>query len=110
MSLAEAKPDFHRVSETFLANRERTGWHDATLWWVRAKRDKQAAATPDWEPLRDHAAAIKAHVLDHLPALVTKFSANARARGWQVHFAADGAELCQITERLLSAAGVRRLV
>jgi L-lactate dehydrogenase complex protein LldF len=110
MSLAEAKPDFHGVSERFLANRERTAWHDATLWFVRSKRDKQAAQTADWERLRDHAAAIKAHVLDHLPELLAQFTAKARERGWKVHFAGDGHELCGIVHGLLAAKGVTRLV
>src|SRR4051812_45069987 len=110
MSLAEAQPDFHGVSERFLANRERTAWHDATLWFVRAKRDKQAALTPDWERLRDHAAAIKAHVLDHLPELLAAFAAKARERGWKVHFAGDGAELCGIVHGLLAAKQVSKVV
>ncbi len=110
MSLAEAEPDFHGVSEAFLGNRERTAWHDATLWFVRAKRDKQAAATADWERLRDHAAAIKAHVLDHLPDLAARFAAQARARGWKIHYAADGAELCAIVTGLLEKAGAKKVV
>jgi L-lactate dehydrogenase complex protein LldF len=110
MSLAEAKPDFHHTSERFLANRERTGWHDATLWFVRSKRDKQAAATPDWERLREHAAKVKAHVLDHLPELLASFAQKARERGWQVHFAGDGHELCGIVHGLLAKKNVRKLV
>jgi L-lactate dehydrogenase complex protein LldF len=110
MSLAEAKPQFHHTSERFLANKERTTWHDATLWFVRAKRDKQAAQTPDWERLRAQAQAIKAHVLDRLPDLVVEFARNARARGWKVHFAADGDELCTIVDGLLAAKGVKKLV
>ncbi|MCK6489802.1 MAG: lactate utilization protein [Planctomycetes bacterium] len=110
MSSPPRIPAFHRDAGRFLADDARVGWHDQALWHLRAKRDKAAAATPDWEALRDHAAALKAHVLDQLPELWTRFSANARAAGWTVHFAADAAEMRATVHGLLTAAGVRRVV
>ena len=34
---------------------ERVNWHDETLWFVRAKRDKSAHQIEDWELLRETA-------------------------------------------------------
>lgn len=110
MSAPARTPAFHRDAEAFLRDGERVGWHDRALWHLRAKRDRAAAATPDWEALRDHAAAIKAHVLDHLPELLATFAANARAAGWQVHFAGDATEMRTTVHGILKAAGVRRVV
>ncbi len=110
MSHPATAPDFHRASEAFLRDRERTSWHDATLWFVRAKRDKQVAATPDWERLRAHAQRLKAHVLDHLPGLAAAFASAARARGITVHFAADAQELCATVHGLLSEAKATKVV
>ena len=110
MSRQDAAPDFHHVSERFLEKRERTAWHDKSLWFVRSKRDKQVAQTPDWEALRSQAAAVKAHVVDHLPELLAQFSAQARSRGWIIHYAADAAELCSIVHGLLQAKNATRVV
>ena len=110
MSHAPTDPHFHEVSERFLANRERTAWHDQSLWFVRTKRDRQAHQTPDWEELRSHAAAIKAHVVDHLPELTYQFAAQARSRGWTVHFAADAGELNRTVHGILERHAVKRIV
>mgnify|MGYP000648530804 CR=1 FL=1 len=40
------------ASENFIADAERTDWHDETLWFVRAKRDKASKVLPEWEPNR----------------------------------------------------------
>ena len=39
----------------FVADAEKTSWHDATFWSVREKRDKMAQQLPEWEDLREHA-------------------------------------------------------
>ena len=54
-------------AEAFVANGERTAWHDEVLWFVRAKRDAAADTLPEWEALRDEAAGIKRDVLARLP-------------------------------------------
>jgi L-lactate dehydrogenase complex protein LldF len=82
-----APPRFHRDAEAFLRDEARVTWHDQAIWHLRKKRDTATEDVPDWEALRDHAAAIKAHVLDHLPELLTAFIDRARAAGWQVHCA-----------------------
>jgi L-lactate dehydrogenase complex protein LldF len=105
-----AAPAFHRDAEAFLRDRERVTWHDQTLWHVRGRRDTAKDATPDWEALRSHAAAIKAHVIDHLPELTAAFAAKARERGWTVHFCGSAEELCTTVHGLLAEAQVTRVV
>ena len=68
--LVNSTPHFHRDAERFLRDSERVAWHDKAVWHLRVKRDSAADDVPDWEALRSHAAAIKAHVLDHLPELL----------------------------------------
>jgi L-lactate dehydrogenase complex protein LldF len=84
--------------------------HDAAAWQLRAKRDAAAAAVPDFEALRDRAAALKDHVLDHLDVLLERFEANARGAGAVVHWAADARGLCETVEGLLRARGATRVV
>jgi L-lactate dehydrogenase complex protein LldF len=103
-------PRFHRDAERFLTDGDRVAWHDKAVWHLRVKRDAAADDVPDWEALRSHAAAVKAHVLDHLPELLETFVANARAAGWRVHFAGDAAELRSTVEGILSARGARKVV
>jgi L-lactate dehydrogenase complex protein LldF len=94
----------------FAANDARAHWHDQALWFVRLKRDRQAAAVPDWEALRDAAAQIKANVRAHLADLLEEFERNAVARGARVHWARDAAEHNEIVHRILAERGVTRLV
>ena len=94
----------------FTADEPRTHWHDQALWVVREKRDRAASAVPDWEALRDAAAAIRAHVRGRLPELLEEFERNAVARGAKVHWAADAAEHNEIVHRILAERGVTRLV
>jgi L-lactate dehydrogenase complex protein LldF len=101
---------FRRDAGRFLGDPDTVGWHDATLWQLREKRDRAAALVPDWEDLREHARAIKAHVLDHLPELLGEFAARARAAGFFVHFAADAPELCSTVAGILEGRGARRVV
>ena len=72
-------PQFHIDSEKFLADEKRVTWHDGALWHLRYKRDRAADTVPDWELLREQAAGIKAHVLDHIPSLLSQFITNAEA-------------------------------
>jgi len=94
----------------FTADAARAHWHDEALWFVREKRDRAARALPEWEALRESAAAIKAHTLDHLGYYLERFEAKALARGARVHWARDAAEHNRIVHGILAARGVRRLV
>ena len=103
-------PQFHVDSEKFLADKERVGWHDGALWHLRYKRDLASQLVPDWEKLRDHAAAIKAHVLDHIPTLLSQFITNAEAAGWTIHLAPEADDLKRIVLDLLKKNGVTKAV
>jgi L-lactate dehydrogenase complex protein LldF len=94
----------------FVANEARAHWHDQALWFVRVKRDRQAAGLPEWEDLRSTAAAIKAHTLSRLADYLEEFERNAVANGVRVHWARDAAEHNAIVHRILSDHGVTRLV
>mgnify|MGYP002623241819 FL=1 len=99
-----------READRFIADRERAHWHDQALWFVRAKRDKAAASIPEWEALREQAAAVKRYTMDHLADLLEQFETAAKRNGATVHWARDGAEHNEIVLSLLQRHGVRRVV
>jgi L-lactate dehydrogenase complex protein LldF len=103
-------PQFHVDSEKFLADGARVGWHDGALWHLRYKRDLASQQVPDWEALRDQAAAIKAHVIDHVPELLAQFIRNAEAAGWIVHLAPEAEDLRREALALLKSHGVTKVV
>ncbi|MFP6654685.1 MAG: lactate utilization protein B [Myxococcota bacterium] len=94
----------------FVADTERTGWHDQALWFVRKKRDQAADQVPDWEDLREQASAIKAFALGRLPKLWLEFEAKATAAGAIVHWARDGDEHNEIISQLLRERRIRHVV
>ena len=94
----------------FTADAERTRWHDAALWAVRVKRDRMAAELPEWEALRERAAAIKAHARGRLADYLEQFEREASARGAQVHWARDAEEHNRIVHGILAERGLTRLV
>ncbi len=94
----------------FAANESRTHWHDESLWFVRVKRDRQAASIPEWEALREAASAIKTHTLSRLADYLEEFERNATANGIHVHWARDAAEHNAIVHQILASHNVTRLV
>jgi L-lactate dehydrogenase complex protein LldF len=94
----------------FVADGPHAHWHDQALWFIRAKRDKCAHGLPEWEELRQRAAAIKRHVVAHLADLLEQFEANATRLGATVHWARDADDHNQIVHGLLERRGVRRVV
>jgi L-lactate dehydrogenase complex protein LldF len=94
----------------FAADDARAHWHDQALWFVRVKRDRQAAAVPQWEELREAASRIKAHAGAHLADYLEQFERNAVAQGTVVHWAVDAEEHNAIVHRILSERGVTRVV
>ncbi|MFQ5696886.1 MAG: lactate utilization protein B [Myxococcota bacterium] len=84
--------------------------HDRSVWTLRQARDRAAAAVPDFEALRDQAAAIKAHTLDHLGRYLEEFERHAAERGARVHWARDADAHNRIVHGLLAERGVRRVV
>lgn len=102
-------PHWQRA-EPFLADVERSRFHDGALWQIRRRRDVRARALPEWEALRSLASQIKAHTVSRLPDYLVEFEANASKQGAVVHFATDAAEHNRIVLELLQSRGVERVV
>lgn len=94
----------------FIRNEPRTDWHDESLWFIRAKRDKAAGSVPEWEQLRELASRIKDNVLSELDRYLEQFEANAIRNGVQVHWAANAEEHNRIVHGILVKHQVLRLV
>ncbi len=84
--------------------------HDEAVFDLRLRRDRAMQEVPDFTVLKRHAAAIKAHTLDHLADYLEMFEAKAHAAGAKVHWAADAKEHNEIVLNLLQHHGVRRMV
>ncbi len=108
--MSSTSTDHPTAAKPFVANQQRMQWHDGALWFVRNKRDRQAATLPEWEYLRELASATKAHTQANLADLLETFERNATAQGAVVHWAADAEEHNAIVLQLLQAHGVRRVV
>ncbi len=94
----------------YVADDARVHWHDQAVWFMRLKRDRQASTVPEWEALRETAAAIKGHTLSRIADYLEEFERNARRNGIQVHWARDGAEHNAIVHKILSERGVTLMV
>ena len=94
----------------FLEDRDRARWHDETLWFVRAKRDKAAHNLPEWEALREAASKIKEHTLSKLDDYLIQFEEAAIANGVQVHWAWDGEEHNRIVHSILQKHNAKNVV
>ncbi len=102
--------DHAGLADIFNEDEARVDWHDETLWFVRAKRDKAAHTLPEWEALRENASQIKDNVLSNLHDYLLEFEAKAQQNGITVHWAADAAEHNQIVHSILKAQNVTRIV
>lgn len=98
------------LAEKYIADRPRAAWHDATLWFVRAKRDKAAQSLPEWESLREAASRIKAHTMSRLADYLEQFEREATRRGAIVHWARDAEEHNEIVLGILRQHGAVKLV
>ena len=108
---ADSSPvDHARAAAAFVADDARTDWHDAALWHVREKRDRAAGQVPEWEALREHAAAVKDHTLSHLDDYLVRFEQQAQANGTAVHWARDADEHNRIVAGILAQHEARRVV
>jgi L-lactate dehydrogenase complex protein LldF len=77
---------------------------------IRGKRAVLAAERPDWEQLRDSAAAIKDRVLADLEHYLLQVEEKVTAAGGTVHWARDAAEANRIVTDLVKATGEREIV
>jgi L-lactate dehydrogenase complex protein LldF len=98
------------AAKDFVTDPERSRWHDQALWFVRSKRDKQAASIPEWEYLRQTASQIKTHTIAHLSTYLEAFERNATARGATVHWARDAAHHNEIVLGILRSHDTLRIV
>ena len=108
--MKSATKDHAALAEIFIRDEERVNWHDATLWYIRQKRDRVAKQIPEWESLREAASQIKANVLSNLHDYLLQFEANAQQNGIKVHWAADAEEHNAIVYSILKAKEVKQLV
>ena len=81
--------------------------HDKHLWDARMRRDKAAAAIPEWEEMRQLASAIKKHTLSNLDTYLERFEENATHNGIQVHWARDAEEHNHIVYEIFRQHGVK---
>lgn len=101
---------FRESSERLLTNEQlRANLRGATTT-IRSKRDARAAETPNWEELRDAAAAIKRYSLDHLPELLVELEEQVTRHGGIVHWARNGAEANEIAYQIAAGHGVEEVV
>lgn len=98
------------ASEKFIADAERTTWHDETLWFIRSKRDKVSKLLPEWEALREHASLIKDHTLANLGQFLEEFESKAQKNGIIVHWAKDAQEHNEIVHSIILKHGGKALV
>lgn len=102
--------DHASLSDVFNADEARVNWHDETLWFVRAKRDKAANTLPEWEALRENASQIKDNVLSNLHDYLLEFEGKAQQNGITVHWAADASEHNRIVHQILKSKNIDRLI
>ncbi|QDV44802.1 Lactate utilization protein B [Stieleria neptunia] len=98
------------AAKEFVNDPNRSRWHDQALWFVRSKRDKQAASLPEWEYLRETASGIKTHTIANLSHYLQEFERNATARGAIVHWARDAEHHNEIVLRILQDHKTHRIV
>ena len=99
-----------KAAEKFIADRERTAWHDQALYFVREKRDRMAQGVPEWEALREMASRMKRHTISRLDYYLEMFERHATANGVHVHWAKDAEEHNRIVYEIIQKHGGKRLV
>lgn len=89
------RPPVDRFAER-LPSMTRLAVRGASALKTTARTDTLSKAFVDYEAAREAAQATKDYVLDHLPALLEIFEANALRAGWKIHWASDAAEARRI--------------
>ncbi len=102
--------DHPQRATAFIKDHSRAQWHDQALWFIRTKRDRAIDLVPEWQTLRETAAAIKAHTVARLPEYLEQFEANATAAGATVHWARNADEHNRIVLQLLQKHSIKRIV
>ncbi len=100
-----------RIRETLENARLQEAIYAATGRLIEHRRQVVAPEVlPDYEQLREQARRIKEHTLENLDAYLEQFEAQVRARGGEVVWARDGAEVADFLIRLARRSGARLLV
>ena len=99
-----------KKAAAFIANEDRTDWHDASLWKVRTKRDAAIQPIKEWEELRNLASNIKDHTLSKLDEYLIQFEENAKANGVQVHWANNATTHNEIVASILKNKNATKIV
>jgi L-lactate dehydrogenase complex protein LldF len=107
--MSELKVFQQRIAAAQADRRLVTAVKSATLSKVVA-REVALGELHDATALRQSAAAIKQHLLDHLPEYLEQFVTQVRARGGVVHFAPDAAAACRIIGDLAATRGAKLAV
>ncbi len=105
-----SSPPFPEAAPAFVADAQlRANLRRATTT-IRGKRDRAVAELPDFEALRDAAAAIKDDALGRLDRLLEQLEANVTNAGGTVHFARDAAEANRTIVELVQRSGAHEVV
>ncbi|WP_295940827.1 LUD domain-containing protein [uncultured Alistipes sp.] len=99
-----------KAAKKFVADTERTAWHDKALYAVREKRDKMAHTVPEWEQLRHMSSEIKHHTQSRMAHYLEEFERNATANGMVVHWAESDEEMNATVWRLVQEHGGKNLI
>ena len=100
-------PPFPEAAPAFVADAQlRANLRRATTT-IRGKRNRAVAELPDFDALRDAAAAIKDDALGRLDRLLEQLEANVTNAGGTVHFARDAAEANRTIVELVQRSGAR---
>ena len=102
--------DHAGLAEAFIKDEDRVDWHDASLWYIREKRDIASKKIPEWEALREAASQVKSHVLSNLHQYLIQFETNLKKNGIIVHWAADAQEHNEIVYSILKAKEINQMV
>ncbi|MBL1073553.1 iron-sulfur cluster-binding protein [Nocardia sp. 2] len=103
-------PPFPEAAEKSTRDEQlRANVHRATHT-IRGKRDVLVNERPDWQQLRDSAAAVKDTVLHHLDSYLIQLERTVTQAGGVVHWATDAAEACLTVTELVRRTGERQIV
>ncbi|MFD8594030.1 LutB/LldF family L-lactate oxidation iron-sulfur protein [Kitasatospora sp. NPDC059646] len=103
-------PAFPEAAEREVGNRQLRENVRRATHTIRGKRAVLAAERPDWDALRDSAAAIKDQVLANLETHLLQVEEKVTAAGGTVHWARDAAEANRIVTDLVRATGETEIV
>jgi L-lactate dehydrogenase complex protein LldF len=103
--------DAHRIA---LENTQVRGATFRATETFNTRREQMYSELPDVEALKQYAATVKDHTLEHLDFYLGRLTDNIEARGGHVHFALDGAEartiIAQIVKQAASQSGTTTVV